>query len=235
MPGAVRLAGEAALRCGAGLVTVATHPEHANLVSMSTPELMSFAIDDFGALAELLARATVVAIGPGLGRTNWSEQCFRAVSGMDIPVVVDADGLYWLSQIGLSSPQMLLTPHPGEAALLLQCSSREVQDDRIAAAREIAARFEATCVLKGAGTVIARPDDAVGIYSCANPAMATAGMGDVLTGVLAALLAQGNASGEVAPSGVALHARAASAAAGHRQRGMLASDLFPELYNLVNE
>lgn len=235
MPGAVRLAGEAALRCGAGLVTVATHPEHAKLVSMRTPELMSFAVDDFGALAELVKRATVVAIGPGLGRTDWSEQCFRAVSGSSMPAVIDADGLYWLSQTAFSSPQMLLTPHPGEAAMLLQRSGLEVQADRISAAREIAARYKATCVLKGAGTVIAEPDHAVGIYRCANPAMATAGMGDVLTGVLAALLAQGKTARDVAPSGVALHARAASAAAGHRQRGMLASDLFLELYNLVNE
>lgn len=234
MPGAVRLAGEAALRCGAGLVTVATHPEHAMLVSVRTPELMSFAVHDHDDLIKLIERATVVAIGPGLGRTTWSERCFKTVAQSNTPAVIDADALYWLNEAGSNWPGTVLTPHPGEAAMLLHSSSGRVQADRFSAAREIAARFKATCVLKGAGTVIAEPGQVARVYGGANPAMATAGMGDALTGVLAAMLAQGLSPEEAAPAGVALHARAASAAAGSRQRGMLASDLLPKLYDLVN-
>lgn len=234
MPGAVRLAGEAALRCGAGLVTVATHPEHAELLTVRTPELMSFAVHNFAELATLVERATIVAIGPGLGRTEWSEQCFATAVNGKRPLVVDADGLFWLSQWASPVPQSVLTPHPGEAALLLRTSTGEVQADRFGSARAIADRYEATVALKGAGTIISSPDAETGVCSFANPAMATAGMGDVLTGTIGALRAQGLAPQRAALAGVVLHAGAANAAAPGCQRGMLASDLLPHLMTLVN-
>ena len=234
MGGAIRLAGEAALRCGAGLVSVATRGEHVAALIAGRPELMPRAVEDAAALDDLLARATVVAIGPGLGRAEWGALLWRKAIATERPLVVDADALNLLAQQPRKLPNAVLTPHPGEAARLLGTDTASIQADRYAAVREIARRYAAVAVLKGAGSLVGAPDGRVAVCPWGNAGMASGGMGDVLTGVVAALLAQGLAPWEAACSGVALHARAGDLAAADAPRGLVASDLFAPLRALVN-
>jgi NAD(P)H-hydrate epimerase len=227
MPGAVRLAGEAALRAGAGLVTLATHPAHAATVNAARPELMAFGVNAAADLAPPVARATVIAVGPGLQRGEWGGRLFSAALEARRPLVVDADALYWLGQEPARRDNWVLTPHPGEAARLLGATADAVQADRFAAARAMADKFGGVCVLKGAGTLVCSAGDAVfDLCDAGNPGMASAGMGDVLTGVIAALLAQGLSARAAARLGVWLHARAGDeAAVAGGEIGLIASDL----------
>lgn len=235
MGGAVRLSGEAALRCGAGLVSIATRAEHVTALNAARPELMAHGVADADSLAALLARATVVAIGPGLGQAAWGGALFEAALAAGRALVVDADALNQLAKAPRALPAgSLLTPHPGEAARLLGCTVAEIQRDRFAAARELAARHAAVVVLKGAGSLIADPQGRVAVCRWGNPGMASAGLGDVLTGVVAALLVQGLDAWSAARLGVALHARAGDLAAAEGQRGLIASDLFMPLRRLAN-
>ncbi len=237
MPGAVRLAGEAALRTGVGLVTLATHTAHAPGVNADRPELIVVGVNGAADLAPLLARARVVAIGPGLQRNSWGGKLFTAALDAHRPLVVDADALHWLAQEPARYDSWVLTPHPGEASSLIGSTTEAVQADRFAAARAIADKFGGVCVLKGAGTVVCSAGDVTfDVCDAGNPGMATAGMGDVLTGVIAALLAQGLAPRDAARLGVWLHARAGDDAAAHGgEIGLLASDLFTPLRALVNQ
>jgi len=235
MGGAVRLAGEAALRCGAGLVAVATHPANVAALHAGRPELIAHAIENVAQLVPLLDSATVLAIGPGLGRTEWARALFDHAVVSALPMVIDADALNLLAEAPRAlSPGRVLTPHPGEAARLLGCTVADIQHDRFAAVRTMAKRFSASVVLKGAGSLIADPDGSVAVCPWGNPGMASAGMGDVLTGVIAALLAQEMPAFDAACRGVALHARAGDVAAGDAPAGLIASDLFVPLRRLVN-
>ncbi|MFN2349179.1 MAG: NAD(P)H-hydrate dehydratase [Thioalkalivibrio sp.] len=233
MSGAVRLAGEAAARTGAGLVSVATHGEHAALLPMARAELMVHGVAGPGDLSPLLVRATVLAVGPGLGSGDWGRSLLGRLLETDLPMVVDADALNLLAGEPARRDNWVLTPHPGEAARLLETDTASVQASRLDAAREIEQRFGGVCVLKGAGTVI---DDGAAPAICTggNPGMASGGMGDVLTGIIAALLAQGMTPGEAARLGVCIHAEAADRAARDGERGLLASDLIAELRGVVN-
>ncbi|MHB8311429.1 NAD(P)H-hydrate dehydratase [Metallibacterium sp.] len=233
--GAARLAGEAALRCGAGLVSVATRAAHAGVLAAQRPELMVHAVETVAELDALAARASVLAVGPGLGQGDWARALLARALELGKPALWDADALNWLA----ARPRMLpagavVTPHPGEAARLLACSVEAIERDRFAAARALAARYGAVAVLKGAGTLLAAPDARVEVCTEGNPGMASGGMGDVLSGVIAALMAQGLPAWEAARLGVALHARAGDLAARAGERGLLASDLFVPLRALLN-
>jgi ADP-dependent NAD(P)H-hydrate dehydratase / NAD(P)H-hydrate epimerase len=235
MGGAIRLAGEAALRVGAGLVSVATRAEHVSALNAARPELMAHAVGDATGLEPLLQRASVIALGPGLGQSDWSRALWHAAIAAGKPTVLDADALNLLAQEPLSLPaNSVLTPHPGEAARLLGCNTGEIARDRFAAARAIAKRHAAVVVLKGAGSLIASPDGEVAVCPWGNPGMASGGMGDVLTGVVAGLLAQGLEPWRAACLGVGLHAQAGDLAAQSGEGGMLASDLFTPLRTLRN-
>ena len=195
---------------------------------------MVHAVERAAELAPLLARATVVVVGPGLGRTAWSQQLFGRVLDSGVPLVVDADALNLLAQDPLRRDDWILTPHPGEAARLLAQSSADIQRDRFAALQRLVADYGGSVVLKGAGSLAG--DAAGGVRLCArgNPGMASGGMGYVLSGVLGALLAQGLPRFEAATAGVWLHAVAADRAASQGERGLLAGDLIPWLRTLVN-
>ncbi len=235
MSGAARLAGEAALRAGAGLVSVATHPQHADTLNIGRPELMVRAVADADALAPLLSRASVLALGPGLGKDPWGVALWHAALAASMPLVLDADGLNLLAtQTHRFTQSTVLTPHPGEAARLLGVQTTEVERDRFAAARALAARHDAVVVLKGAGSLIAHPDGRLDVCPWGNPGMASGGMGDLLTGVIAALLAQGCSAWEAACLGVGVHARAGDIAARSGERGLLATDLLSPLRTLLN-
>ncbi len=227
--GAARLAGEAALRVGAGLVSVATRSEHAGLMNLNRPELMCHGVETAGQLAGLLEKASVVVIGPGLGQSDWAKDLFMATRNTHKPLIVDADGLNLLARSPVTKPDWILTPHPGEASRLLSCSTAEIQQDRFASVLALQVRYGGIAILKGAGTLIASADE-IAVSTTGNPGMASGGMGDVLSGVIAGLLAQGLSLKHAAQQGVYRHGEAADLAAEKEgERGLLASDLMPYL------
>ncbi len=235
MSGAATLAGTAALRTGSGLVSVATHKVHAHTLNHSRPELMVAAVKKAATLSPLLQRANVVALGPGLGQGAWSEKVWEACIETQHPLVVDADGLNLLARSPRKRKQWVLTPHPAEAARLLQCKTEDVQEDRVRQAQRLARAYHAVVVLKGCGTVVVDQAGQYGICVLGNPGMATAGAGDVLTGVLSGLMAQGLSPWQAAVSGVAAHAAAGDRVASEQgERGLLAGDLCRALPRVLN-
>jgi NAD(P)H-hydrate epimerase len=233
MGGAARLAGEAALRVGAGLVTVAVHPQSLTALT-SRPELMSLAVGTGGDLGFAMERASVIALGPGLGQSPWSMEVFGAAVAAGKPLVLDADALNLLALAPQQRDHWVLTPHPGEAARLLGVSVAEVQADRPGAATELQARYGGTVVLKGAGSIVQTSADGAWICDRGNPGMATAGMGDVLTGVVAGIAAQCGDLSLAARAGVLVHALAGDRAAADGERGLLAGDVIARLRACVN-
>ena len=234
MPGAVRLCGEAALRSGAGLVSIATHPAHAAIVVATRPELMSHAVTSASDLQPLFERCDVIAFGPGLGQSAWARKLYAAIRADDRPCVWDADALNWLSDSPAAAENRIITPHPGEAGKLLGMDTAVVQSDRLSALRELQERFGGVAVLKGAGTLVSGAAGAPWLCTSGNPGMASPGMGDVLTGIIAALLAQGLTLEDAAAVGVEVHARAGDRAAAAGERGLIATDLLAELRRVVN-
>jgi NAD(P)H-hydrate epimerase len=234
-PGAARLAAEAAARSGAGLVTLATHPEHAPSLNLGRPELMVRGVSQLQDLAPLLRRADALVVGPGLGRDGWAKVCYRAALDSSLPAVIDADGLNLLAEEPQPRKSWILTPHPGEAARLLGCDTDRIEGDRFAAVTAIQQRFGGTVILKGAGTLIYDgSEQPMALCSEGNPGMATGGMGDLLSGILGSFMAQGYDLRDVAELGVTLHAAAGDRAAAQGEIGLLASDLLPEVRPLLN-
>lgn len=235
MPGAARMAGMAALRGGAGKVTLAVDISNVDAVAAGAPELMVYPVEEPEDMDLIIENAQVLAIGPGLGRDPRAWKLVQAGLHARVPTVLDADALNLIAAATpLHLPHTILTPHPGEAARLLNCETLDVVADRPWAVRELARRFDAIVVLKGAGTLVAKPDGEMRLCEAGNPGMATAGMGDVLTGVIAALLSQGAEPWEAACTGVLVHARAGDRAADFGERGLIASDVIDELRAVVN-
>ena len=239
MGGAVAMSAEAALRSGAGLVSVATHPAHATALLGRCPELMVRGIQAGSELTDLMARASVIVLGPGLGQSDWSRMLFDHVIETDTKtaqsMVVDADGLNLLAQRPERRDSWVLTPHPGEASRLLGRSTRSI--DRFADIARIQSEYGGVVVLKGVGSLVA-DGEKLSLCPYGNPGMATAGMGDILSGIIAALLAQAESLGLTAMQAtqlaVATHALAGDAAAVDGQRGMLATDTLPHIRRLLN-
>ncbi|NQX88776.1 MAG: NAD(P)H-hydrate dehydratase [Halioglobus sp.] len=234
MAGAASLAAEAALRCGAGLVRVATRAEHVAPLVARNPEAMPSGVASDADFAPLLAAADVLVVGPGLGSSPWSVQLLQRSLDSGKPVVLDADALNRLAagECNVGAGIRVFTPHPGEAARLLGCSTAAVQADRFAAAAELQQRWGGVVVLKGSGTLIVDATDTL-LSHYGNPGMASGGMGDVLSGVLGALLAHSMTPLDAAALAVCLHGAAADIAANDGQRGLLASDLMPILRTLL--
>ncbi len=230
--GAARLAATAALRAGAGRVTLVTHPEHAAWANLGRPELMVQPASNASELFPLLERADVVAIGPGLGQGAWGRALWLATADWDGPVVVDAGALNLLAQAPRRCDTWVLTPHPGEASRLLGEDTAGINADRLGAVRALVTRFGGVALLKGAGTLVASSPEASAVcVTGGHPGMATAGMGDVLTGIIAALLGQGLPPHAAAVAGAAWHVGAARCAAARlgAQSGMLAGDVVEAL------
>lgn len=234
MAGAARMAAEAALRAGAGLVTVATWPDNVASITASRPELMCRGVTQARELDVLMERADVLAIGPGLGQDDWAKSLLATALRGDKPTIIDADAINLLALTPCANSNWILTPHPGEAGRLLGISTADVQRDRLQSAREIAARFGGTVVLKGAGTLVITGDCLPYICDQGNPGMASPGMGDVLTGVIAGIAAQTADLPGAARAGVLVHAMAGDMAARRGERGLLATDLFGYLQTCVN-
>lgn len=231
--GAILLSAETALRAGAGVTTVACAELTAATLWLHRPELMALAVRQRADLMPALSAARVVVVGPGLGLGAWAQMLWPTLAQAGSLQVLDADGLSWLAQNPQSHPARVMTPHPGEAARLLNCSIVDVQRDRLAAVQALQAQYGGVVILKGAGSLIS---DGQRCWQCTagNPGMATAGMGDVLAGLVGALLAQGVPLFEAAALGVSLHARAGDMAAARGERGMLASELWSPLRHLLN-
>ncbi|WP_258239810.1 NAD(P)H-hydrate dehydratase [Pseudidiomarina homiensis] len=240
LTGAVVLAGQAALRSGAGKVSVLTQPESQATIAAAQPELMvqQTTADDPAAVMQLLQGCDVVVLGPGLGTSSWAQRLCEWLLHSDLPLVLDADGLNLLSDHNEWLPRqapLWLTPHPGEAARLLNCTTKQVEQDRYAAVEELSHRYEAFVVLKGAGSLITHPEAArLRVCKRGSPALAVGGAGDVLSGIVGSLIGQGLAAETVLPVATWLHAVAGEHAAIAGERGTLPSDLFGPLRKLVN-
>ncbi|MGI9222670.1 MAG: NAD(P)H-hydrate dehydratase [Woeseiaceae bacterium] len=235
MPGAAVLCGEAALRTGAGRVSVATDPSHAASVVNDRPELMARGVSDPSELETLFENCSVLAVGPGLGQTEWARAIMAAVQQQSMPAVWDADALNWLAENPGVAEHRIITPHPGEAATLLGESTAAIQADRRGAVAALQSRYGGVAVLKGAGSLVKGPTSDTWISTSGNPGMAAPGMGDVLTGIIAALLGQGLSLLDAATAGVEIHAQVGDIASQQGERGMLASDVLAELRGVVNQ
>lgn len=235
MLGAVLLSGKAALRCGSGKVTVLTTSSHMDKPALYSPELMSakFVLSDEDDAFDksVLRDADAIAVGPGLGLCQWSDQLFCVALAADKPMVIDADALNLLARTGRrTSAETVLTPHPGEAARLLNCRTTDIQANRLQAALKISERYGGICVLKGAGTIIANAEGVPQLCNLGNAGMATAGMGDVLSGMIASFLGQGYDAFAAACMGVWLHAKAADDwCEKHAAPSLIASDVIDQL------
>ncbi len=232
--GAICLASEAALRAGAGKASAIVAPESLMLLARAPSEVMCYGFSHPKEMHDLISACTVIVLGPGLSQNPWGKKFFQETVRVDKPMVVDADGLNWLAQFPQKREDWILTPHPGEAARLLGISTFDVQQDRIKAALLLKQKYGGVIVLKGAGTIIVTQEGEIAVNANANPALATAGTGDVLSGVIGGLLAQKLSLSHAALIGVSVHAMAANVEATMGQRGMLASDLFLHIRNLLN-
>lgn len=243
MAGATKMAGEAALRTGAGLVSIATRPEHAYAISASRPELMAHGIKNINELKKLLQRSTVIVIGPGLGQSDWSKKLFLTALKTPKPKIIDADGLNLLAKnfshkfISQNKNLWILTPHIKEAERLLHIHnllSNNKLINRISIIKNLYKKYGGISILKGAGTLVF---DGFELSICkeGNPGMATAGMGDILSGIIVGLVAQKIPLNIAAKLGVLLHAKAGDLAAKELgERGLIATDLLGYLHKLVN-
>ena len=232
--GAIRMAGEAALRAGAGLVKVLTRVENIAPIITARPELM---VDELTpqSLDESLAWADVVVIGPGLGQAPWGKQALRKIDNFCKATLWDADSLTLLAIHPDKRPNRVITPHPGEAARLLNCTVAEIENDRLLSAQRLVKRYGGVVVLKGAGTIVADERGVMSIIDAGNAGMASGGMGDVLSGIIGALLGQALSPYDAACAGCIAHGAAADElAARYGTRGMLATDLFSTLRRVVN-
>lgn len=249
--GAVSLAAGAALRSGAGLVSVATRLEHINGILARCPEAMVHGVNSGQDLQPLLARADVIVIGPGLGQNHWGEQLLQQVMTLDTPVVMDADALNILAKgrikDNLLKRESVLTPHPAEASRLLNgkleafdptIDAKYVQGNRFDVVKTLAEKYASSVVLKGLGSIV-HTQRQMGICNNGNAGMATAGMGDVLSGIVGSLLAQNCQQlplglHDLVCAGVCLHSAAADKMAENGQAGLLASDLEQGIWQLLN-
>ena len=230
--GAGVLAAESALRAGAGLVTLAAHSSAVQAALVRCPALMTTDLADRGALTQYLSDADVLVVGPGLGTDTAAQSVLAMALALGKPTVLDADALSLLAEHSEGLPELppttIMTPHPGEAARLLGTGTDRVNQDRYAAVSELAQRWQANIVLKGCGSLVTDPSERpVGVCIYGNPGMATAGMGDVLAGLLGALLAQGLPPRQAAEFGVCVHAKAADLATERCGKvSLLPTDLF---------
>ena len=232
-PNAARLAGEAAARTGAGLVTVATHPDSVAPIAAGCASLMVKGVRDERGLGPLLKKIDVIVVGPGLGQDAWAQKMFARVMTAKLPLIIDADALHLLSKKGGTNDHWVLTPHPGEAAKLLSCKVEDVESDRVAAIMALHELFKGVTILKGAGTLTCY-EHYLGFCTRGNASLATGGSGDVLAGIIAGLIAQEISMFEASNCGVLLHGLAGESVSTQGTRGILAEDLLSALYPLVN-
>ncbi|MDF3055501.1 MAG: NAD(P)H-hydrate dehydratase [Gammaproteobacteria bacterium] len=235
MGGAARMAGEAAARTGAGLVSLVVQSIYIGAITAVRPELMCHTVSSQKELQPLLDKASVLVIGAGLGQDQWASILFDGAMQTTLPMIVDADALHFLAEKDVKRKNWILTPHPGEAAKLLKCHTSDIQADRPAAVSALAKQYGGVAVLKGWRTLVQPEGGKAKVCTVGNPGMATGGMGDVLGGIIGGLLAQGVPLADAANLGVWIHATAGDNVAQRQgERGMLATDLMSEITFLIN-
>lgn len=237
LAGSVIMAAEAAFKVGSGKVTVLTRPDHFNALITRLPCAMTTSANSTRELKKIVENKSVVAFGPGLGNSAWSNKMFEFFIHLDLPKVIDADALNLLSnsKTNYHLSQAVLTPHAGEAARLLKSSSKSIQADRLLAVKQLQEKYQTTVVLKGKNSLIL--DQQQKLFSCpyGNSGMAVAGMGDVLTGIIAGLAAQKLALNHAAVLGVYLHALAGDLAKEKQgEIGILPTELINYLSLVIN-
>jgi ADP-dependent NAD(P)H-hydrate dehydratase / NAD(P)H-hydrate epimerase len=239
--GAAIMAAEACLTTGSGLTSLVTRAEHITASLARQPEIMACAVASGQQLEPLLDGPTVLVIGPGLGRSSWSEQLLQKALASDLPMVVDADGLNIISEgrvvTNLQNINWIMTPHPGEAARLLDVSVAEIEADRFSAVRRLQEKYKAIVILKGAGSLVSAKDgQPIKVCPYGNPGMSTGGMGDILSGVIGSLIAQGIDLQTAAELGCCLHSAAADMAVQEKgYKGLVATDILPYLAKAMNQ
>lgn len=231
--GAPVMAALGALRVGAGMVTIASHQSTFSGLNAAHPEIMTFAIDKPNALKSIFPYVSVVVLGPGLGREAWSKQVYNHAINCNLPMVIDADALFFLAKEPLKDTNYVITPHPGEAAILLDKKVPIAENMRINAIHELIKIYQCTVVLKGSGTLVGTADSDIAICTAGNPGMASGGMGDLLGGVIGGLIAQKLEVPIATQLGVCVHAMAGDIAAKSGQRGLITSDLLLPLKLLM--
>jgi NAD(P)H-hydrate epimerase len=235
MGGAIRLASEACLRAGAGLVSVATHPTNVSAVLSGRYELMVQGVEKSAQLHELIKKANCVVVGPGLGQSSWGQMIWQSLLSTALPesMVIDADGLNFMAQGNMpNATNVVITPHLGEAARLLGCEKRDIELNRFNAVLKLVDKYNVVSLLKGPGSIICDGNQ-YQINLSGTPSMASAGMGDVLSGIIGAFLASRLSAFDAASLGAAIHGLAGEQAQVGGKRGMLAADLFPFIRQLV--
>lgn len=232
--GAVCLSGEAALRSGAGLVSIIVAPQSYSRVCHAPFALMIASFDAPSEAISMHERATTLVLGPGLSQNEWGKRWFLEEVTSSLPKVIDADGLNWLAKFPQKLEKAILTPHPGEAARLLNTTTEAIQRDREAAAFALHQQFNSVIVLKGARTLVVTEDKTVFVQNDDIPSLATAGTGDVLAGVIGALVAQGMSLSDAAKLGVCVHALAGKDQQQIGSKGMMAHDLFMSIRQWLN-
>lgn len=243
MAGAALLAAHAALLSGAGRVYAALLAENAPAVDPLHPEIMLRSPDKLAELIKL-AQLDCVVVGPGLGQSPVAIKWLEHWIAQNVPLLLDADALNLLSThphlrdaMQTRKAASVITPHPGEAARLLSCSAARIQQDRNECALRLAKELNVVCVLKGVGSVCAHPGGEWFINTSGNPGLASAGMGDVLSGIISSFIAQGLSALDAAKLGVYLHGAAADALVeqGIGPVGLTASEIALEVRNLINQ
>jgi len=233
MSGAALLAAMAALRSGSGLVSLSVHPDNYTVAAGAYAELM---VSTWNELDNLLELATVIVVGPGLGQSEQARQLLKKLSKVNKPMVIDADALQPEFMNSLSSEGCVITPHPGEASRLLGNTTQQVQQDRVSALQQLNNKWPVVSVLKGAGTLTGSHDLPIKLCSHGHAGMATAGMGDVLSGIIGGYLAQGMTPLEAAETAVLVHALAAEHfAQEHDEASLIASDVINRISLVVKE
>ena len=237
--GAASMAAEASLRVGSGLTSVATQPQHVSSILARCPEIMAYGVISGQQLEPWLEKPSVLVVGPGLGRSAWSEQLLQKAVASGLPMVLDADALNILADgrvVKATDHAWVLTPHAAEAARLLNVSVAEVEANRFSAVQQIQQKYNAVVILKGPGSLIAADNQITKICPYGNPGMATAGMGDLLSGIIGGLIAQGLSLQDAAELGCCLHSAAADKLVDDSgYRGIAATDVLPHLHRLLNQ
>ncbi len=240
--GAILMSAMAAARSGVGLITILTRDAHVAPILTQCPEAMIRSVSgkDDPLLAQILSKVDAVVIGPGLGQEEWGIGLLEVICATNLPLLVDADALNILAKNNgdtqaIQSNNWVMTPHPGEAARLLDVSIAEIEQNRYAAIQQLQDNYSGVIVLKGAGTLIAGVQQRKTVCIEGNAGMASAGMGDILSGICGSLLAQGLTASVAARTAVALHSRAGDLAAMNGQKGLMATDLIDPLRMLVNQ
>lgn len=235
MTGAAVLASRGALRSGSGLTYLAVPKDLVNIIDSQTPEVITLPIDKYKTV-----KPNVVAIGPGLGTSAKVKKILRSLLLRKISLVIDADAINIIAKkpnsLKKAKANIIITPHPGEMARLLKRKIKDIQKNREALALETAKKYNCIVVLKGNKTVIADPKGNSIINPTGNPGMASGGVGDVLTGMIASFIGQGLSLFDAAIAGVFLHGLAGDLAAEEKgQRGMVASDLVEKISNALQK